>query len=149
MKLWIDDIRPSPKGYVRCKTVDQVITILEAAIEWQNGHEDVAYSLLLFAQSIGANFPMLCNSNQMDFCIEELNLDYDAGFYVKHGGQYINILYWMEEHKVNIPVKIHSINPIGRKRMTKIAKRNGWLIDINKIKNHIQKEGNNYECKQL
>ena len=29
MKLWIDDIRPAPDGYIWCKSVNETIAIIE------------------------------------------------------------------------------------------------------------------------
>lgn len=31
MKLWVDDVRPAPKGYVRAKSVDEVKDIIKFA----------------------------------------------------------------------------------------------------------------------
>ena len=31
IKLWIDDVRPAPKGYVRAQSVNEAIAIIEAA----------------------------------------------------------------------------------------------------------------------
>lgn len=28
MKLWIDDVRPAPKGYIWCKSVDEAINTI-------------------------------------------------------------------------------------------------------------------------
>ena len=33
MKIWLDDIRPSPKGYMWCKSVNQVIWLIQTTIE--------------------------------------------------------------------------------------------------------------------
>ena len=29
MKIWLDDIRPVPEGYVWCKSVNEAITVIE------------------------------------------------------------------------------------------------------------------------
>lgn len=29
MKLWIDDVRPAPDGYIWCKSVNETIAIIE------------------------------------------------------------------------------------------------------------------------
>ena len=95
MKLWIDDIRPSPEGYVRAKSVNGAIAIIEAAES--------------------------CNTT-----IEIIDLDHDAGDFVEYGGDYINLLNWIEETGRNYPIRIHSMNPVGVENMRRIIRRNGW-----------------------
>lgn len=100
MKLWIDDIRPAPDGYYWCKRVKEAINI----IDYYRG-----------------------NSDWID-PIELIDIDHDAGDYAEfYGGDYINILNWMEASKINnIPIRIHSMNPVGVENMRRIIHRNGW-----------------------
>lgn len=65
--------------------------------------------------------------------IEILSIDYDSGDYNKFGGDYINILKWLEEeeHKANkkivtFPIQIHSMNPVGVQNMRNIIQYNNW-----------------------
>ena len=65
--------------------------------------------------------------------IEILSIDYDSGDYNKFGGDYINILKWLEEeeHKTNkkivtFPIQIHSMNPVGVQNMRNIIQYNNW-----------------------
>lgn len=65
--------------------------------------------------------------------IEILSIDYDSGDYNKFGGDYINILKWLEEeeHKTNkknvtFPIRIHSMNPVGVQNMRNIIQYNNW-----------------------
>ena len=103
MKLWVDDVRPAPAGYVWCKTVDQ-------AKGYIRKFED-----------------MHTLSRQKDFWkIELIDIDHDAGDYVSDGGDYIKLLDWLEETSRNYPIRIHSMNPVGIKNMRAIIKRNGW-----------------------
>lgn len=60
--------------------------------------------------------------------IEMLDLDHDAGDFQKFGGDFIEILNFMEEADINIPIRIHSMNPVGRANMERIARRNGWKL---------------------
>jgi hypothetical protein len=56
-----------------------------------------------------------------------LDLDHDAGDYVEFGGDYIEVLNFMEENNIGyIPIRIHSQNPVGVENMRRIIKRNGW-----------------------
>lgn len=102
MKLWIDDIRPAPEGYMWIKTV------------WD------------------ANFICALSVHGGILEIEEIDLDHDAGDFQKFGGDYIEFLKWLEELQfvwgVFIPTKfhIHSGNPVGCDRMWQIIKHCGW-----------------------
>ena len=93
MKLWIDDVRPAPQGYM------WIITTTEAI-----------KTILAFRNDI-----------------EEISLDHDAGNYVAYDGNYIKILDTMEEKGIdNIPIHLHTANPVGRENMRRIIKKNGW-----------------------
>ena len=58
--------------------------------------------------------------------IELIDLDHDAGEFASDGGDYINILNWLEETGRNYPIRIHSMNPVGVENMRRIIERNGW-----------------------
>ena len=58
--------------------------------------------------------------------VELIDIDHDAGEYANDGGDYINLLNWLEETNRNYPIKIHSMNPVGRENMRAIIRRNGW-----------------------
>ena len=60
--------------------------------------------------------------------IEMLDLDHDAGHCAKFGGDYIEILNFMEEANLDIPIRIHTMNPVGRKNMERIIRKNGWKL---------------------
>ena len=103
MKLWIDDVRPAPEGYIWCKSVDQA----KDSIEW-------------------CDF-MGCKYIYDDYHgIELIDIDHDAGQYANEGGDYIKLLDWLEETGRNYPIRIHSMNPVGRENMRRIIERNGW-----------------------
>jgi hypothetical protein len=95
MKLWIDDCRPAPKGYLWCK-------------------------------SVYAARAIIIRSERCKETIELIDIDHDAGDYVKYGGDYIKLLDWLEETGRNYPIRIHSMNPVGVANMRRIIERNGW-----------------------
>lgn len=100
MKLWIDDVRPAPEGYVWDKSVDDaIVEIILAELEayLEGGSE-----------------------------IELIDIDHDAGEYASDGGDYIKLLDWLEETGRNYPIHIHSMNPVGVENMRRIIERNGW-----------------------
>ena len=95
MKLWIDDVRPAPEGYVWCRSVNATKVNIQIAEK--------------------VNFP-----------IELIDIDHDAGDYACDGGDYIKLLDWLEETGRNYPIRIHSMNPVGVANMRAIIQRNGW-----------------------
>ena len=96
MKIWIDDIRPAPKGYWWCKSVnDAKRVILDPVIQHSYG-------------------------------IDIIDIDHDAGEYAKYGGDYIKLLDWLEKTGRNYPIHIHSMNPVGVENMRRIIQRNNW-----------------------
>ena len=97
MKLWIDDVRPAPDGYIWCKSVNEAKKEIEI-IEFVYG----GYDLKL------------------------IDIDHDAGDYAKDGGDYIKLLDWLEETGRNYPIRIHSMNPVGVANMRAIIEKNGW-----------------------
>lgn len=96
MKLWIDDVRPAPDGYIWIKTVNSAIDLIN----------DEYISLY--------------------HIIELIDIDHDAGDYAQYGGDYIKLLDWLEETGRNYPIRIHSMNPVGVQNMRAIIQRNGW-----------------------
>lgn len=102
MRLWLDDIRPAPEGYVWCKSV----------------HEAKIYCCQH-------------TSPDRIICIEKIDLDHDSGNYNFMGGDYIELLKWFEKLQQEgwtIPMRfhIHSQNPVGVQNMRAIIERNGW-----------------------
>lgn len=102
MKIWVDDVRPAPKGYTWVRSVNGAIDIIEEYPKELN---------------VDAN---------MEYQIEIINIDHDAGDYAQDGGDYIKLLDWLEETGRDYPIHIHSMNPVGVANMRAIIKRNGW-----------------------
>lgn len=82
-----------------------------------------AYSVNAAKEMILANYPD----------IEGISLDHDSSIYNQFGGDYINILKWLEEeeHKtskkiVTFPIHIHSMNSVGAQNMRNIIQHNNW-----------------------
>lgn len=108
MKLWIDDVRPAPEGYVWCKSINEAKRVIRAY------EEDASYHW--------KNYGYV--STRMK--IELIDIDHDAGEYASDGGDYIKLLDWLEETGRNYPIHIHSMNPVGVENMRRIIQRNGW-----------------------
>ena len=99
-KLWIDDMRRPPSEDWFCvKSVNQ------------------AKSAIRFYE----------RSYNSDIII--IDLDHDAGDFAKNGGDYIEILNWLEREGIvdtGYFFHIHSYNPVGVENMRRIIEHNGW-----------------------
>lgn len=107
MKLWVDDIRPAPKGYKHLYSVDEVTSYLETFMKFKNRGEWLED-------------------------VEIISLDNDAGDYNYLGGDYYKILDYIEMRGWDFPIHIHTMNPVARQRMKDTIKHNGWkeLLDL-------------------
>ena len=103
MKLWIDDVRPAPDGYYWIKSVNFAKQFISTCIFYET-HLDLEGS----------------------YKIDLIDIDHDAGEYAEDGGDYIELLNWLEVRQINIPIHIHSMNPVGIENMRRIIRRNNW-----------------------
>ena len=60
--------------------------------------------------------------------IKLIDMDHDAGDCATYGGDYIKLLDWLEENSYNYPIRIHSMNAVGRENMLRICRKNNWTI---------------------
>lgn len=123
MKLWVDDVRPAPDGYTHCKSVNEAISLIEASDTHIERCMKRGYELFLNRDYKGRN---KCYAHANKWDVELIDIDHDAGEYANDGGDYIKLLDWLEETGRNYPIRIHSINPVGRENMRAIIRRNGW-----------------------
>lgn len=111
MKLWIDDLRPAPEGYVWVKNVFTV--------------KRYCYLYLDYGDD---GCPHLT--------IEEFHLDHDSGEQSIMGGDYIKFLEWLEEKQytedwvIDSVFKIHSGNVVGINNMKAIIEHNNWRLEL-------------------
>jgi hypothetical protein len=91
MKIYLDDVRIAPKGYVLAKSVNQAIRLIEQYEKTEK--------------------------------IELIDLDHDLGDYAKDGGDGIKLLDYLVENQKFYPVKLHSMNPVGRDNMQRVINR--------------------------
>jgi hypothetical protein len=102
IKLWIDDVRKPPSNeWIWVQSVVQAIPTIY--MYERNMHDDTII----------------------------IDLDHDAGEFVKYGGDYIEILNWLEREGIvdtGYFFHIHSMNPVGVQNMKAIIEHNGWRL---------------------
>ena len=99
MKLWIDDLRPAPEGYIWITSVNQAKIAIKTYE--RNPYDDKVL----------------------------IDIDHDAGDYSAEGGDYIKFLDWLESEghvDEGFTFHIHSMNPVGIQNMRTIIQKNGW-----------------------
>lgn len=114
MKLWIDDTQEAPIGYTRIYSVNDAINFIQRC---ERNYE---------------RFKLLENGSKM-WHIEEIAVGHDAGEYFLQGGDYIEVLKWMERTGRNYPIRLLSINSTNRDNMRNIIKTNRWKECKNEI----------------
>ena len=93
-RLWIDDVREAPEGWLHAHSTFEAIDILK--------NNDVKY----------------------------ISLDHDAGDFEPDGGDFINVLDWIEQAGggEKYIFTIHSMNPVGRSNMIRVIEHNHWKL---------------------
>lgn len=105
MKIWLDDLRPAPLGYgyIWVRSVNEAINCIK-------NHE------IMFKKSGGKHI----------YRVELIDCDHDLGDYAYDGGDGIRLLDWLEFHGYNFPIRLHTMNPVGRDNMRSIIRKNNW-----------------------
>lgn len=109
MKLWIDDLRPAPEGYIWAKSVNEAKECIE-----------------LYEYELQSNLPATL-AEYDKLAVELIDIAHDAGDYASDSGDYIKLLDWLEETGRNYPIHIHSMNVVGVQNMRTIIRRNNWV----------------------
>ncbi len=100
MRLWVDDIRPAPDGFLWVKTVKDAKVMIRCYERMFSGEDIIVISL-----------------------------DHDAGEFARGGGDYIEVLNWLEAEGIvdtGYFFHLHSMNPVGVENMRRIIQKNGW-----------------------
>lgn len=118
--LWVDDLRDPPNRpgevYMIANSVNEAKRAIEESERsswsehWENG---------------------VCVEKLQ--CIDIIDLDHDAGDYFADGGDYINILNYLEArahegYEVKCAFRIHSFNTVGYVNMKAIIEHNKWRL---------------------
>ena len=100
MKLWVDDVREPPSDkWIWARSVREARTAIHTY------------------------------ERQMSDDTITIDLDHDAGDYANDGGDYIELLKYLEYYQLpdtGYFFHIHSRNPVGVENMRRIINHNGW-----------------------
>lgn len=124
LRLWIDDLRPAPRGYTWVKSVNEA----KRVIEEQEALVQVRLDSIRDMES-----PMRraladhLDTEMVNMYINLIDIDHDAGDYAYDGGDYIKLLDWLEATGRNYPIHIHSQNVVGVQNMRAIIQHNNWI----------------------
>ncbi|MBQ3543466.1 MAG: hypothetical protein IJA34_00515 [Lachnospiraceae bacterium] len=100
MKIWVDDIRPAPEGYIWCQCTNHALRLLRNKIS--------EVELIDLDHDMGDTF----GGDAIKIPQELERLSYrDADF---------------AEKVKNIKFRFHSANPVGVANMRAIIEKNGW-----------------------
>lgn len=107
MKIWVDDVRPAPEGYLPFRTVNDTLRYIRLnsefidIIDLDHDAGDCA--------SEGGDYINILNE------LERLSHRYTYESY-----------YWEGWLKNQVVFRFHSANPVGVENMRRIIERNGW-----------------------
>lgn len=107
MKLWLDAKKPMPKGYdFWCKSVNE------------------AKELILKQERLYVDLNNAKGIRNTNLLIRFISLSYRADQYKKDGGDYIELLNWLEKtHRVNLTFKLRNKNIFHLLKMRRIIKK--------------------------
>lgn len=95
-KIWLDDIRPPPDdSYIWCHSVD----CAKACVE--------------YAEKVTIVKP----------AVSLIDCDHDMGDFFIEGGDGIKLLDWLLERNTLYPIRLHTMNPVGRDNMRRMIDR--------------------------
>ena len=76
-----------------------------------------------WAKSVNQAISIIKKAEENHELIEILDLDHDLGDYYLDGGDAIKLLDWLAERETFYPIRIHTVNPVGRANMERMIKR--------------------------
>lgn len=108
-KLWVDDMRKPPEGRF-------LYELSDSEWLWCRSVNEAIIAIRMYDRSYNAETILI-------------DMDHDSGTYQNDGGDYINILKWLEGCGMvdtGYFFHIHSMNPVGVQNMRNIIEHNGW-----------------------
>ena len=113
MKLWIDDVRPAPEGYIWCKSTNEALHFITSPENRNNiSVIDIDHDAGKYINEGGDYINILNKLERLSSTVTYV----DGILFHNYWHQLCN----------NIIFKIHSMNPVGVANMRAIIERNGW-----------------------
>lgn len=123
MKIWVDDIRPAPEGYVWCKSTNDTIRLIQLSNSRIEELMERAHNAFL-ARDFKAR--TTCYQHAKKWDIELIDLDYNSGDFAYDGGDYFEVLDYIKNNRLNYPIKLHDTDPVGLDIMRLIIRESNW-----------------------
>lgn len=105
MKIWVDDLRPTPEGYVGFDTTNGALRFIVTHID--------EVEVIDLDHDMGGNFGGDC----INIMTELERICHSSA--PKWEGY--------KEHIEKIKFRLHSANPVGVQNMRAVIERNGWI----------------------
>ena len=101
-KIWLDDVRSAPEGYIWIKSVNEAIKFI---VNCERKYAERHIEERVFDTSLLARYwDISCDTSD-----------------------YLEFLNWLEStNRINLSFKLHGTNIVGAENMRKIIERNGW-----------------------
>ena len=99
-KIWVDDLRPAPDGYIWCKSTNEALCLIVDNIT----DIEVIHLDHDMGDTFGGDAIIILNELERKSCRDE-----------KFAAAVKRIIF-----------KIHTANPVGAENMRRIIRKNGW-----------------------
>lgn len=121
MKLWLDDVRPAPDGWLWAKSVNEAIGLIEL---FERSYFCSCGMAKYFEEKPALRYKWLRQMLADSICV--ISLDHDLGDFASDGGDGIKLMDWLLERHTLYPLEFHTANPVGRENMQRMYRRY-WL----------------------
>lgn len=121
MKLWLDDTRRAPPGWVWARTLDQAVALLREGVALASLDHDLG------AAYASAHDADICFGGEgCGFCNPDMGPEVERNLGHKEQTGY-DVVLWMAENEIwpTEGIVIHSWNPVGAKNMAAVVDRYG------------------------
>ena len=108
-KIWVDDIRPAPEGYVWCRSTNETIAALFKYRFNEITEINLDHDAGQFAADGGDFIAVL---NELERLVNVEN--------------FFKRSFWNTKCKEEYTFVLHSQNPVGVENMRRIIQKNGW-----------------------
>ena len=124
MRLWLDDVRPAPKGWLWARSVNEAIELIEL---FERSYLCSCKLARHFENTPGLYYEWLIR--MANDAVGLISMDHDLGDFAADGGDGIKLMDWLLERQTFYPLEFHTANPVGLENMRRMYRRY-WLREI-------------------